>query len=141
LKGDSAGANTLTLQALSLLQAMTQQDPGNTGWQRELAEARIELADLASVAGHDDEARAALQSALTALEPLLAQQPQDRSTVLATNTARLRMAAISEDAAAANVLREKARTSLEAQTSGLGDPRLRALRTEAAAAPTTTLRP
>jgi len=126
--GDRAGAEALTERAITELLAMTRQDPGNVGWQRELAEARIEQAELSRAAGRDYDARVQAQSALAALEPLLAEQPEDRAVVLATNTARLLVADLATEAPVAAALRKQALASLDKQTSGLGDPRLQALR-------------
>jgi len=128
LRGDHAGAEELVARAISELLAMTRQDKGNAGWQRELAEARIEQAELTRAAGRIDDARVQAQSALSALEPLLADQPQDRALVLATNAARLLLADLAPDAGHARALRATALASIDAQASGIGDPRLLELR-------------
>lgn len=128
LDGDHAGADALTARAISTLLAMTRRDPGNIGWRRELAEARIEQSELSRLAGRQADALVQAQSALAALEPLLAERAEDRALVLATNAARLLVAELSPAPDVATDLRQAAIASLDAQRSGLGDPRLHALR-------------
>ena len=131
VNGDLAGANAMSSRSLSILGTLTKQDPGNTGWKQELAEARIEQAQQSRAAGQSDAARGQVQLALATLEPQLATQANDRATVLATVSARLLLATVSADADTATKLREQALQTIQAQLSGRADPRLRALQVEA----------
>jgi len=123
-KGDLAGADALSGRAASIFEAMTQKDAGNTGWQRELAETKVERAEQSLALGRPDVARAQAESALAILEPQLAERAEDRAIVLATISAWLLVAATSTDAAAATKLREQALQTAMTQDSGKGDPRL-----------------
>jgi tetratricopeptide (TPR) repeat protein len=131
VRGDKAAASALSAQGLDAFERLTKQDPGNASWQRELAEARIEQAAQARGDGRSDIAREQAQRALVILEPQLAQQAQDRATVLATVSARLLLAAVTGDGDVATKLREQALRTTQAQSSGRDDPRLIALQVEA----------
>lgn len=72
-----------------------------------------------------------MQQALGILEPQLAQQPDDRATVLASINARLLLADVIADADAARKLREQALQTTHVQSSGRNDPRLSALQVQA----------
>jgi len=139
LQGDAQGAAERVARALPILATLTQQDPGNAGWKREHAEALVEQAAQLHASGRNDESRAAARSALAALEPMLAAQPHDRATVLATVAARLAVAAASADPAEAARLRQQALATVQAQVSGLRDPRLQALADEARQRPLPTV--
>ena len=127
LSGDMAGANALTSQSLAVLGKLSKQDPGNAGWQQELAEALIEQATQSRQTGDTTAAREQVQSALAILEPQLANQANDRSTVLAILAARLLLADVSASTASATKLREQALQTIQSQVSGRNDPRLRVL--------------
>src|SRR5690606_3677420 len=121
----------LTAQALATFASLTRQDPGNAAWQREFAEAQLEQAGQSRAAGRTDAARTQAGAALRMLEPLFAQQPDDRATLLATVGAKLALAAVTGDAGVARRLRDDAVSAMTAVKSGGGDPRLLALRAEA----------
>jgi hypothetical protein len=131
LRGNLGDAAGLTRLSLATLRALTATNPAQTGWQREFAEALAEQATQAIAAGDQGEAtQAPLRAALAILEPLLAQGGEDRSVVLATTEARLRLASrLPAEARAA--LAGKALATIDAQASAQADPRLRALRVEA----------
>jgi hypothetical protein len=116
---------------LSIFRGLARQDPANTGWQRELAEAQLEQAAQSRAANGLDAARTQARAALASLEPLLARQPDDRPTLLATAAARLLLADTveSQNAPAAQRLRGHALNSLQAPDTG--DPRVLALQVEA----------
>lgn len=129
--GDLTAANVLTTRSLSIFRSLTRQDPANAGWQREWAEAQLEQAAQSRAANRFDAARTQAEAALATLEPLLARQPDDRVTLLATTATRLLLADMvqSHDAPAAQRLRGRALKSLQAPDSG--DPRVLALQVEA----------
>jgi tetratricopeptide (TPR) repeat protein len=130
LSGDLPAAGALTARSLATFAALTKQDPANAGWQREFAEAQLEQAAQSLAAGRTDASRTQAGAALHALDPLLAQQPDDRATLLATANARLSLAAV-DDAPTARPRREDALRAMLAVKSGRGDPRLLALQVEA----------
>ena len=131
LSGELPAANALTAQSRAIFLALTRQDPANSGWQREFAETQIEQAEQSRAARHADAARAQAQSALRILDPLLARQPDDRATLLASVGAKLLLAAVTEDVQAVQQLRNGAMHAMQAVKSGGGDPRLLALQVEA----------
>ncbi len=131
LQGNSAEAESLVAQSITMLLTMTRKEGGNVSWIRELAEARIEQSQLSRAAGRSDDARAQVQAALLALEPMLAAQPLDRALVLATTEAQLVLADVTPDPNQARTLRRAALATLAAQTSGMADPRLQELRRRA----------
>jgi eukaryotic-like serine/threonine-protein kinase len=126
-----SGADAQVTKAAGIFLALTRQDPANTGWQREFAEARLEQAEQSRVAGRMEMARAQAKSALDVLDPLLAEQPGDRATLLATLSTRLLLADMSEERnpSGAKALREDALASIRGQDGG--DPRLGALQVAA----------
>jgi len=130
LHGDMAGAAARTAQSMSLFRGLVQQNRGNTSWQRESAEALIEQGEQSRTAGRNDDAHAQAQAALALLEPLRASQPDDPPTLLATLTAKLLIAGLTQrsDAAAAKRQYEDA---LELLAKGSHDPRLLALQAQA----------
>lgn len=130
LRGDAAGARALIGQSLAAADQLIRQDASQPGWQRHRAEALTERAQQWLAAGAVESARADLRDALAILEPQLAQQPEDRGALLATTAARTRLAPLLP-AAQADALLRRALSAAEAPTSGLRDPRLRALRVEA----------
>ena len=129
--GDLPAANVLTTRSLSIFRSLARQDPANTGWQREWAEAQLEQAAQSRAADKFDAARTQAKAALATLEPLLAGQPDDRATLLATAATRLLLADMvqSHDLPAAQRLHGQALKSLQAPDSG--DPRVLALQVEA----------
>ena len=131
LSGDLPSATALTDKALSIFAGLTRHDPDNTAWRREYAEAQVEKAAQLREAGQQDLAREHATAALHALTPLMAQLPDDRSTLLAGTAARLSLAAVTTDDQAARQLRNEALASVQTAKSGQGDPRLQALRVEA----------
>lgn len=131
VRGDTSGARSKLSAAMAVLEKLTTQDPSNVGWQRELAEARIEQAELFDGAGQSGPALTQATQALAILEPQLGQQPNDRAKVLAGVAARLLVARLERDPARARALRELALATITAQVSGHHDPRLLALQIEA----------
>lgn len=133
LRGDAPQASTLVTRALTTLRGMTRKDPANAGWQRELAEALVEQAELA--VGDPAAAQASWRQALAILEPELGQQASDRSLVLATSAAWLGLARCLQQATpgADATLAQRALDLLRKQSSAPGDPRLLALQAQALA--------
>jgi tetratricopeptide (TPR) repeat protein len=131
LSGDLSSAADLNAKALSIFAGLTTHDPANAAWQREYAEAQLEQAAQLREAGQADEARERAAAALHALTPLMAQLPDDRSTLLAGSAARLALAAVTTDDEAARQLLTETLDNVQSAKSGQGDPRLQALRVEA----------
>jgi tetratricopeptide (TPR) repeat protein len=128
---DAAQARPLYERALATFDRLTERDPTNIFWRQELAEVRLGLADAALAAGDPRVAQVGVNAALAGLEPLLAQRPQDRSLLLATLQARLRLAAVGADPQRAAALRQQVLADIAAQRAGQRDPRLLALRLDA----------
>ena len=125
LQGQAQAASDLVALALATCDQLLAKDASQPGWLRMRADTLVEKAQLARTPA---EARELLASALQVLDPQLVQSPEDRSTLLSTVGARLRMAALSAGADEASL-----RDSLAAcdrVRSGQADPRLRALRAE-----------
>lgn len=129
LQGDATGAAAMGAQSQTMFEKMVAADPTQPAWQREQAEMLTELAAQTISAGDRGKGASLLHKALAILEPQLADNPQDRATVLATTESRLRLASLSP-AGERETLARKALATIEAQTSALADPRLRALRVE-----------
>ncbi|MFL6593741.1 MAG: TIR domain-containing protein [Luteimonas sp.] len=131
LGGDTVGAEAQATKAASILAALNRQDPANTGWRREYAEARLEQAEQSRIAGQAGVAQDSVRSALALLDPLLADEPDDRPTLLSTISARLLLADLvgQSDATAAQALRTGTLDAVGRQQTG--DPRLDALRVSA----------
>jgi tetratricopeptide (TPR) repeat protein len=125
LQDGRAAAAALTAQSLQASASLLATDAGNPSWQRLRAEA---LAEQARQAATPEAARALLRDSLATLDAQLAQNPDDRSALLATVSARLQLAAL--DAAGARELLQKSLAACDAQKSGQADLRLRALRAE-----------
>jgi eukaryotic-like serine/threonine-protein kinase len=130
LTGALTEATTLTGQSLETFGVLTKQDPANTSWQREFAEVQTEQAAQSLANGRRDEARERARSALGVLNPLLDKNPDDRARLLATLSARLLLAAASDEPDA-RPLRESSVQAIGAVKSGAGDPRLLALEVSA----------
>jgi tetratricopeptide (TPR) repeat protein len=123
LQGDGAEASRLVSRALALNTAMLETDKANPGWQRERADALLERA----LQGEgSSQAIADLRAALAILEPQLAQQPDDRGTLLSTLATRVALAGLEPPEQAMPRMR-KSLAACEAQKSGRRDPRLREL--------------
>jgi tetratricopeptide (TPR) repeat protein len=131
LNRDLASARQLNTQSLSILSDLVKQDPTAAGLQRELGEAQTEQAAQSLAAGQAEVARAQVQAALKTLDPLFQRQPNDRAILLATMTAQLLLAKVSNDAPTAAKLRNTVLAAAHAQPSGQRDPRLLALQVEA----------
>ena len=130
LAGRKDEAGVAGARAATILQAMTLQDPGNAGWQREYAEAKVERAALLS-AVEPAAARAILQTALTTLDAQFEHQPDDRAVALAVAAARLQLAAVAESPALAMRSAASALAAIDSQPAGRDDLRMLALRVEA----------
>lgn len=131
LGGDLPAANRLTTRAIAIFAKLISQDAGNADWQREYAEALIERAAQSRATGDKASAYPQAQKAGSLLGPLLAQQPDDRTILLATVGAQLTLAAATSDTDEARRLREAALATAATAKSGLSDPRLLALQVEA----------
>ncbi len=129
LQGDAPAAAVLSQRALAATTELLAKEASNPGWQRRRAEALLEHARQALASGQRAPAEAELRQALALLEPLQAQQPDDRSLLLAAVAAQLELARL-EAPGAAKARLQRALAACDAQTSGLLDPRLRALRVE-----------
>ena len=112
-------------RSLAITADLLKKSAEHPGWQRQRAEALLEQAQQLPAAG----ARLSLAAARTLLEPLAAQQPDDRSVLLAATTARLRTAQLDPSPQAQSLMR-KALAACDAQSGGARDPRLRVLRVE-----------
>ncbi len=130
LAGRYGDAEVAGARASTLLQAMTLQDPGNAGWQREYAEAKVERAALLS-ANAPAAARAIVLTALATLDAQLSKQPDDRAVALATAAAQLQLAAVAESPALAKRSAASALATVDSQKAGRSDLRMLALRVEA----------
>ena len=129
MQGDATAAAALSQRALEATAALLAKDADNPGWQRRRAEALLESARQALAAGTRAPAEVALRQALALVEPLQAQQPEDRSLLLVAVASQLEEARLEAPDIAAPRLR-RALAACDAQSSGLRDPRLRALRAE-----------
>ncbi|MGN2254321.1 TIR domain-containing protein [Frateuria sp. GZRe12] len=129
-QGDTRSPRALLARATRTLEDLARHDPSNTGWQQDLAEARIERAAWLQATGHPDQARADAQAALAVLTPLLADQPDERTLLLATVRARLQLADL-RTGKEAESLRLTALHDLRGVGSGAGDLRLLAAQVDA----------
>jgi len=129
LQGNPTAAGTLVARALQLTDELLKTSVDNPGWQRLRAEALVERSQQAVAAGDKAAALRDLGAARALVEPLLAQQGEDRSIVLATTNAQLRAAQLMDPAQAQSLLKT-ALATCDAQKDALRDPRLRALRVE-----------
>jgi len=131
LNGDPAAGTTLNTRALSILARLARQDSTDAELQRELAEAQAEQAAQSLAGGQLAAARAQAKTALDGLAPLLARQPHNRTTLLATLDAQLLLARLTADPGAAMQLRREVADRARDQPGGRGDPRLQSLRVQA----------
>ena len=129
LRGDSTGAADMAAQSKTMFEKMVAADPSQSVWPREQAETLTELAAQSIASGNDGKAESLLREALAILEPQLAENAQNRATVLATADAWLRMATLSSPNERV-ALAQRALAAIDAQASGQADPRLQALRVE-----------
>jgi tetratricopeptide (TPR) repeat protein len=129
-RGNAAMAAELVQESQQMLDALVAANRDQPAWQRDRAQALTERAEQAIAGGARDDAAISLRQALDALEPQLAQNPQERSTVLATVNARLRLASIAPAPLRAD-LAARSLASIDAQASARNDPRLLALRADA----------
>ena len=124
-QGDAAGAHAAVARSLALTKDLLGKSAEHPGWQRQRAEALTEQAQQLP----QGQARQAVAEARALVEPLFAQQPDDRAVMLATTAAQLQAARLDPSPQAQAVLR-KTLLACEAQSGGARDPRLRALRVE-----------
>jgi hypothetical protein len=130
LRGDTDDAAALAAQARSVFENLVAADPTQPAWQRGEAETMTEIAVQAITAGDPGgKAVSLLRDALAILDPQLADNPQDRATLLATVDARLRLASLAPDSGREALVRT-ALAAIAAQGSARADPRLRALQVE-----------
>ena len=131
LGGDLPAASALTTRAMQIFTTLTGKDPSNSAWKREMAEALVEQSAQSQAVGASAAARQQAQSALDLLDPLLAANPDDQSTLLALVAARLHLADASGSDTQRDALRETALGTLQGVKGGKDDPRLGALLVEA----------
>ena len=131
LHGEPDAARALTARSLAIVATLSHDSPTDTGIQRMHAEALAEYAAELLASGNKAEAYAQARTALNLLTPLLAKQPHERSTVLATMTAQTLLAASTDDDAEATQRRQAVVEMAQTQPSGQGDPRLQSLRARA----------
>jgi eukaryotic-like serine/threonine-protein kinase len=131
LNGDLMSAVALTAQSLATVATLLQQSPTEAGLQRLHGEILTEQSAESLASGHPQDAHAQAQMAFDALKPLLAKQPHERAIVLASMAAQRLLATTSADADAATRWRLSVVAIAQAQTSGLGDPRLLSIKAEA----------
>ena len=130
-RGDAVAATQLVRESLDMLEALVATSPDRPDWKRTRAEALTEQAAQAIAAGgRGSETVAQLRQALEVLEPQLAQNPQERSTVLATLDARLQLASVSPEPLRTE-LAKRSLAAIDAQASARNDPRLLVLRADA----------
>ena len=130
LRGDAVGAAGMARQSKTMFKKLVATDSTQPAWQREQAETLTELAAQAIASGdRGKKAATMLRQALSVLEPQLADNAQDRATVLATVDAQLRLATLSP-ARERTALARNALATIDSQTSATADPRLQALRLE-----------
>ena len=131
LAGDSADASNLGMQSMSVFGKLLATNASQPGWKRGRAETLVELAkQTVASSGQPEKAAAMVRDALATLEPQLAENPQDRSIVLATVDAWLQCAWLSPEPERLR-LAQRAFAAIERQASGQADPRLRAMRVQA----------
>lgn len=131
LNGDVDAATALTNQALAMGAKLARQNPTDEQVQRLHGEILTEQAAESLASKHIDDAHTQALSADAILKPLLARQPHERSTVLASMAAQLLLADTSTDADAARRWRASVAAIAQAQPSGRDDPRLLALEAQA----------
>ena len=131
LQDELPAASALITRSMAIFLALTKQDPTNSDWQREFAETKLEQAEQSLAANHIDVARDQVQSALRIVEPLRASQPDDRATLLASLSANLLLASVTNDVQAAQKIRADALSMIAAVKNGNNDPRLLALQAQA----------
>ena len=130
-QGDLQAATRLVGESLATSDALIKTSPEQPAWQRYRAEGLTERARQAIDAGASAPGTAdLLRSALAILDAQLEKSPQDRSVVLATVDARLRLASISPPPLRSELAKQSMST-LDAQTTARGDPRLQILRVNA----------
>ena len=130
LNGNLQLAGVISDRAIATFTTLVQQDPANTVWRQEFAEAQTEQAAQSLEGGRRESAHALALSSLEKLDALLAERPDGRGIVLAATRARLLLAAATDDATEAARLRTSVLEALR-PTTGTGDPRLVAVRVAA----------
>jgi tetratricopeptide (TPR) repeat protein len=130
LQGELPAAQAASARSLAAFAALRKQDATQAGWQRGEAEARLESVQIAIAKGELEAARATLPGVVALLEPAFAHDRNDRATLLAIGSARLRYAELHPERADARGLLEDALAAGDAQAKDSADPRLAALRTE-----------
>lgn len=130
LQGDLGTARTLLARAVRTFGELTRHDPSNADWQQDLGEARSERSALLAASGPRAAARTEAQAALDLLRPLLVDQPDQRTLLLATARASLQLADL-ESGAAAGQLQFDTLHRLRAVGDGVADVRLLAMQVEA----------
>lgn len=130
LQGDTRDAAVLLDRAVAVLQRLARHDPDNTDWQQDLAVAQTERAAVRLARGERAAALADARDASRVLAAQLANQPEERTLLLASVRADLQLAQL-QDAGSARRLREQALRRLAGVRNGAGDVRLLALRVDA----------
>ena len=77
-----AGALKSYNDSLAIRDRLAKSDPGNAGWQRDLAVSNERLGDVYTLQGQTVEAVAAFEGALRAYHTLLARNPDDTQSLL-----------------------------------------------------------
>ncbi|HVX04943.1 MAG TPA: TIR domain-containing protein [Rhodanobacteraceae bacterium] len=129
--GNGAAASALDSRAIKILTALVKQDPTNDYWQSDYASALTVQAMESSAAGDLASARLQAQAALDILVPMLGKHPDQRDTLLATMTAKLLLASLSNSPDDARSMREQALQTMLAARFDRKDPRLLGLQVEA----------
>lgn len=131
LSGDLRGAAALNARSLEVFAALTRQDPANSVWNREFAEARTEQAVQSLLGGQREAALQHVRAALKILDAQLAEHPDDHGTLLDSATARLALADAADDTALARQSRDAVIRTLRTSAGAGGDPRMLALQVAA----------
>jgi tetratricopeptide (TPR) repeat protein len=131
LDGDLDSAKTLTAQSLATVAKLARQNPTDADLQQLHGETVTEQSAESLASQQVSEARMQARMAADMLAPLLAQQPHERSIVLANMAVQLLLAATSADADEARRWRSSVVAIAQDQPSGQGDPRLRSMEAQA----------
>ena len=131
LNGNLPAAIKLNTQAVATIEGLIRKHPSNHVGQVGYAETFTEQAAELRTSGNRNSARRSAQRALHILVPSLTEHPADRYTLLATMTAKLLLASVTEDVQSARALYEQALGTMQAVKIGREDPRLLALQVEA----------
>ena len=93
-QGDLPEALESFREGLEIADRLAKADPGNAGWQRDLAISNERVGDISLEQGNEREARQAFERALAAYGVLISRNPGDVQSQLFSVVPRLRLAAL-----------------------------------------------